>query len=206
VSHSVATSFVPVHKTLFQARFVVSIDHSAAALQAALRAFGETLGRALSEGITQGLQEGLSHSLDLEQLADRVPARAAQGAASGLQVGARRGGRPRGEARPCQVVGCDDPARSRGLCSRHYQQELRREKSAQSETPAPAPAAPSLPIEARPPIVRKRPEVTEPIEMQAAPPVAHRVEQAIHEPPTPYSEARREEIRSPTDAAKRIFG
>ena len=178
----------------------MSIDHSAAALHAALRAFGETLGRALSEGITQGLQEGLSNSLDLEQLVDRVPDRAAQGVSAGLRAGAvRRGGRPRGEARPCRGAGCEDPARSRGLCSRHYQQELRREKAAQTEEP-PAPA--STPVEARPPIVRKRPENGEAAELQAAAPVAPPAKQ-VHESWHPEP---REEIRSPTDAAKRIFG
>ncbi|WP_373048500.1 hypothetical protein [Vulgatibacter sp.] len=186
----------------------MSIDHTAAALHAALRAFGETLGRALSEGITQGLQEGLSESLDIEQLVDRVPARTAQGVASGLTGGAaaRRGGRPRGEARPCRVGGCADPARSRGLCSRHYQQELRREKAAQPEEPVRRePAAAN--VEARPPIVRKRPEPGEQVEPQPAPaPVVQAAPATAHEPANAFLEARREEIRSPTDAAKRIFG
>jgi len=179
----------------------VSIDHSAAALHAALRAFGETLGRALSEGITQGLQEGLSQSLDLDHLVERVPARAAQGVTAGLQAGAtRRGGRPRGEARPCRVVGCEDPARSRGLCSRHYQQELRREKAAQAEAAAAAPAA--VAVEARPPIVRKRPENGEAEVQQVAAP-APAASRQLHEG---WHPEHREEIRSPTDAAKRIFG
>ncbi len=189
----------------------MSIDHSAAALQAALRAFGETLGRALSEGITQGLQEGLSHSLDIEQLVDRVPGRAAQGAATGLQAGARRGGRPRGEVRPCRVGGCGDPARSRGLCSRHYQQELRREKAATGGEPERAEPAPA--VEARPPIVRKRPEHIDGVEV-AMPQTHHAVAMpvaapapapanAVHEPANSFV---RDEIRSPTDAAKRIFG
>lgn len=177
----------------------MSIDHSAAALQAALRAFGETLGRALSEGITQGLQEGLSRSLDLDQLVERVPARAAEGVASGLRTGVRRGGRPRGEARPCRVVGCTDPARSRGLCSRHYQQELRREKAAQAA--AAAPAAPPEPVEARPPIVRKRAEAADHLEAHAAP-----VNHAAQPVGSGWVEDARKEIRSATDAARRIFG
>jgi len=182
----------------------VSIDHSAAALQAALRAFGETLGRALSEGITQGLQEGLSHSLDIDQLVDRVPGRAAEGAVAGLQSGvARRGGRPRGEARPCRVSGCGDPARSRGLCSRHYQQELRREKAALGDDSAPGPdTAPA--VEARPPIVRKRTDAVDAHEVQAAQSAPVQAPApAVHEPVNSFL---RDEIRSPTDAAKRIFG
>lgn len=182
----------------------MSIDHTAAALNAALRAFGESLGRALSEGITQGLQEGLSRSLDVETLAERVPARAAQGVASGLQGGgARRGGRPRGETRPCRIGGCGDPARSRGLCSRHYQQELRREKAGGAEHDDGGEAIEHHPVEARPPIVRKRPEHVEVAE--AAPVAPAPVQHAPAEPATPFVEPPRE-FRSPTEAAKRIFG
>lgn len=183
----------------------MSIDHSAAALQAALRAFGETLGRALSEGITQGLQEGLSQSLDLDQLAQRAPAHAAEGAAAAVRPAPRRGGRPRGEVRPCKLVGCTDPARSRGLCSRHYQQELRREKAAQAAaaggTPMAPPPAPET-VEARPPIVRKREQVEATPEQQ---PVASPAPAEPVVGNTWVEEARRE-IHSPTDAARRIFG
>lgn len=190
----------------------MSIDQSAAALSAALRAFGVSLGRSLSEGITQGLQEGLSQSLDLNQLVEQVPARAPAPAPTAHQRPApRRGGRPRGEVRPCRVPGCEDPARSRGLCSRHYQQELRREKAeAEGETPdaEPLPAV-AMPVEARPPIVRK-PRVDEP----AAEPVMPYSGGSIFYQPQPepvltapqQPEPRREEIRSPTEAAKRIFG
>lgn len=173
----------------------MSTDHTAAALAAALREFGESLGRALSEGITRGLQDGLSRSLDLETLAERIPARAAEGVATGLQTGGRRGGRPRGESRPCKVAGCGDPARSRGLCSRHYQQELRREKAGGVDHVGPSEAEP--PVAARPPIVRKRPEHVE----VPAVPVAVAA-------PAPANEASFVELRreSPLDAAKRVFG
>jgi len=131
----------------------------------------------------------------------------------------RRGGRPRGEVRACRISGCPDPARSRGLCSRHYQQELRREKNAAAAPPAsrdarpqPAPAAPAIPVEAKPPMVRKRPET----EQAAAVPQA--VAQAANEAPVAADNAARviqEHLRrgseeqprpSSIDAAKRIFG
>lgn len=186
----------------------MSIDHSAAALSAALRSFGESLGRALAEGISRGLQEGLSRTLDLDELANRVPRRAAEGVSHALQTppAPRRGGRPRGEAKACRVHGCTDPARSRGLCSRHYQQELRREKAGESEPAAPA-YAPQAPVEAKPPIVRKRPD-----QEVAAPAPAPATNAA--EPPTADAAARllqehlrRDEPRtSSADAAKRIFG
>ncbi len=199
----------------------MSIDHSAAALSAALRAFGESLGRALAEGISRGVQEGLAQTLDLDQLADRVPRRAAEGVSLGIQQGLnpapRRGGRPRGEVRACRVHGCTDPARSRGLCSRHYQQELRREKAGLLEPDAGGGtsyrAAPPAPVEAKPPMVRKRPEhdaaaaVSAPVtassahDLQAA--NADAAARALQE----HLRRDRDEPRtSVSDAAKRIFG
>lgn len=183
----------------------MSIDQSAAALSAALRAFGVSLGRSLSEGITQGLQEGLSQSLDLNQLVEQVPARAGIPATQAQPAAPRRGGRPRGEVRPCRVAGCGDPARSRGLCSRHYQQELRREK-AETETDSPMPE-PSQ-VEARPPIVRK-PRAEEAAETSVpynSGSIFYQPQPEPSFPVAPVTEPKREEIRSPTEAAKRIFG
>jgi hypothetical protein len=178
----------------------VALDNSAAALAAALRTFGDELGRALAEGIAHGVQEGLSRALDLDTLAQQLPKRAAEGVASSLQ-GRRRGGRPRGEVRSCRVAGCTDPARSRGLCSRHYQQELRREKaSAAAPAPAAAPAAAPV-VEARPPIVRKRVEATEP---PAAPVLDGAV--APTPAPEPAVSALDDTRPSANDLAKRIFG
>lgn len=168
----------------------MSIEKTATNLNAALRAFGETLGRSLAEGISAGVQEGLARSLDLDRLAHgsaiTMPTAQASLTAAAPR---RRGGRPRGEPKPCRIEGCADPARSRGLCSRHYQQELRREKAAMAQ--AIRVAAPGAPITARPPIVRKRTED----EVATAP---RQEENAL---PT------RSEVRtSPGDAAKRIFG
>ena len=188
----------------------MSIDHSAAALSAALRSFGENLGRALAEGISRGLQEGLSRTLDLDELANRIPRRAAEGVSHGLQTAPapRRGGRPRGEVKACRIHGCTDPARSRGLCSRHYQQELRREKAGEAAA-ARAAHTPQAPIEAKPPIVRKRPD-----QEVAAPASTPATAAPAAEAPTVDAAAkllqdhlRREEARtSSADAAKRIFG
>jgi len=138
----------------------MNIDDSSAVLQQALRELGEALGKALADGITRGVQEGLSRSLDLDGLSSRAPARAAEGFATGITAPRRRGGRPRSEARACRVEGCDDPARSRGLCSRHYQQELRRERTGEPEVDAPA--TPPAPVEARPPLIRRKAELPPP--------------------------------------------
>jgi len=163
----------------------VSIEKTASSLNAALRAFGESLGRSLAEGIAVGVQEGLARSLELERLA--LPSATVRAIAS-PEAPKRRGGRPRSEPKPCRIPDCPDPARSRGLCSRHYQQELRREKAAMAA--AIRVAAPSAPITARPPIVRKKAE-----EATAAPESERKGPEKSEPLPT-----------SPLDAAKRIFG
>lgn len=177
----------------------VALDNSASALANALRSFGDELGRALAEGIARGVQEGLSRSLDLDALGEQLPRRAAEGVSGSLQGNRRRGGRPRSEARNCRVSGCTDPARSRGLCSRHYQQELRREKAGAVPTREQAPA---LPVEARPPIVRKRNEV-EASGLPSAHP-SHQAPFAMSVPDAGISIA--EDRPSPGDLAERIFG
>lgn len=175
----------------------MSTEQTAAALNEALRAFGENLGRALAEGIARGVQEGLSQSLDLDRLAKEDEA--SRPARSTTQAAPRRGGRPRGQARPCKIEGCPDPARSRGLCSRHYQRELRREKQQMAAAIQHNNAAS---VSARPPIVRRKPEGND-VEASAAESMAPRQEPSARV----FAEMRREEPRpSPIDAAKRIFG
>lgn len=81
--------------------------------------FGEALGRGVARGINAGLS-GLS-------LGGGV-------AASASTTGARRRGRPPKVQtggpvpadRMCKVPGCGREARSKGLCSAHYQAERRR--------------------------------------------------------------------------------
>jgi hypothetical protein len=83
-----------------------------------LVSWAETLGEALGRGMARGLNSGL--------------------AANGLNLGAA-GPRPRGRPpkaitggpvppeRRCSVEGCPREARSKGLCSAHYQAERRRQ-------------------------------------------------------------------------------
>lgn len=165
----------------------MSIEKTAISLNAALRAFGEMLGRSLAEGISAGVQEGLARSLELERFSNGASLPTALQASATLPR--RRGGRPRGEPKPCRIEGCPDPARSRGLCSRHYQQELRREKAEMAQ--AIRVASPGAPITARPPLVRKRDE--------AATTSAPRKDEAS-------TADRMEKRTSAVDAAKRIFG
>lgn len=178
----------------------MSIDKTASALNDALRAFGETLGRALAEGIALGVQEGLAQSLDLERLTDGTALPGRSASAARLPPARRRGGRPKSEPKPCRIPDCPDPARSRGLCSRHYQQELRREKAEMAQAIRVSPP-PSAPITARPPIVRKRGDEVEPV---VIPPPAEEPRQAAA--PTAQEPPKNEPRTSPIDAAKRVFG
>lgn len=176
----------------------MSIDKTASALNDALRAFGETLGRALAEGIAVGVQEGLAQSLDLERLAEGAPLPVRTTSAARLPAARRRGGRPKSEPKPCRVDDCPDPARSRGLCSRHYQQELRKEKAEMAQAIRVSPP-PSAPITARPPLVRKR---GDDVEAMVIPPAQETRQAAPQAQEAPKNEPR----TSPIDAAKRVFG
>lgn len=88
-----------------------------------IAAWAETLGEALGRGVARGINAGLGG------LTNGVPA-----------VGQKRRGRPpkyltAGNVpaeRRCSESGCQNPARSKGLCSKHYQAQRREEHKKQS--------------------------------------------------------------------------
>jgi len=86
-----------------------------------LMTFAETLGEALGRGVARGINVGLAGST------------AAAAPAPAPVVAGRRRGRPpkalsaaAGGSKHCTFAGCTNPARSKGLCSKHYQAERRR--------------------------------------------------------------------------------
>ena len=88
--------------------------------------WAEMLGMALGRGVARGINAGLGST---NGSAGGSPSYSAP-----LQVGVRRRGRPpraktAGPVPPerrCKVDGCPNEARSKGLCSKHYQAERRR--------------------------------------------------------------------------------
>jgi hypothetical protein len=87
-----------------------------------LLAWAESLGEALGRGVARGINSGLSST--------------ALGALAGIATPRRRGrppkawlGGPVPAERRCRVDGCPREARSKGLCSAHYQAERRRQLS-----------------------------------------------------------------------------
>jgi len=89
--------------------------------------WAESLGEALGRGVARGINAGLSNVTLGGGAAAAAPA-------SSAATGARRRGRPpKAQAggpvapdRMCKVPGCGREARSKGLCSAHYQAERRR--------------------------------------------------------------------------------
>ena len=87
--------------------------------------WAEMLGVALGRGVARGINTGLGSNSSVAS----APSYSAP-----LQVGVRRRGRPprartAGPVPPerrCKVDGCANEARSKGLCSKHYQAERRR--------------------------------------------------------------------------------
>ena len=92
-----------------------------------LSGWAEMLGEALGRGVARGINAGLGSNSSVVS--------APSYSAAPLQVGVRRRGRPpRAKVaggpvppeRRCKVDGCSNEARSKGLCSKHYQAERRR--------------------------------------------------------------------------------
>lgn len=84
-----------------------------------LEAWAEILGEALGRGVARGIQAGLQGVTLGAGAAGAAPVR-------------KRGRPPKAPTGPvpperqCSAPGCEREARSRGLCSAHYQQERRK--------------------------------------------------------------------------------
>jgi|SRR5579871_671303 len=87
---------------------------------AGLMGWAESLGHALGQGVARGLNGALAN------VSDAI--------GTGLiTIGPRKRGRPAkpffgvvAAGKACSVAGCGKPARSKGLCSAHYQAARRR--------------------------------------------------------------------------------
>lgn len=101
------------------------ITPAAGGVSSPFSAWAESLGEALGRGVARGINTGLS-GLSLGG--------AGAVSAPGAVTGARRRGRPPKVQsggpvpadRMCKVPGCGREARSKGLCSAHYQAERRK--------------------------------------------------------------------------------
>lgn len=90
-----------------------------------LVSWAESLGEALGRGVARGINAGLGG------------VSAAAPVSAPVSIGAPRRGRPPkmlsagavSSDKQCKVEGCVRPARSKGLCSAHYQAERRRQQA-----------------------------------------------------------------------------
>ena len=94
-------------------------------LTPALTQWAEALGEAVGRGVARGINAGVSS--------------AGLGGGGSAQGGRRRGRPPKAVSggpvpadRRCQEPGCDREARSKGLCSAHYQARRRAELAKQA--------------------------------------------------------------------------
>ena len=73
----------------------------------------------LGKAVARGVAEGIQRSGLLKQIHTSVQS-------SPGKRGPKPGRRRRGIHKTCSMAGCDQPARSKGLCSKHYQSERNR--------------------------------------------------------------------------------
>jgi hypothetical protein len=95
-----------------------SVANNSGPASSSVASWAEALGEALGRGVARGINTGLSG-----------------GQSVGAAMGARRRGRPPkvqpgmpiSSDRLCRINGCGRAARSKGLCSAHYQAERRKQ-------------------------------------------------------------------------------